>query len=168
MKKPAPSETVRIATVIATGRRYVVNQIDFRAAPQPRVHCHGEVIGYKGTAFKFGAPVAFNKSEVEIKEVARTQKLVCDLYSEMLEARRAAGHIIVGSGHNKRDLGTLEQIAARKAAVDEFNASFAQQILESEKEGLGLLGLIKMMADEKRLERPPIPAPYRQEKEKRS
>jgi len=124
--------------------------LDFRAAPQPRVHCYGEVVDYKGMAFKHDAPVAFGKSEVEIKEVARTQKLVCDLYNETLEARRAAGHIIVGSGHNKRDLGTPAQIAARKAAVAEFNRSFAEQLIESEKEGLGLLGLIKMMAEEKR------------------
>ena len=73
--------TVRVATVKATGKRYIVQQVDFRAE---KVHCWGEVVvtsERKGT--KHEGTKAFILSAVDIQnDVPFDDKLMRELFEQ--------------------------------------------------------------------------------------
>lgn len=88
---------VRLATVKATGRRYVVQQLTVPTIlGQPTiVRCWGEVVGYKGTVAKPGqdpaelgastshsTSVAFTRDAVDITDVKMTGTLTHELFRQ--------------------------------------------------------------------------------------
>lgn len=88
---------VRLATVKATGRRYVVQQLDIpRDTTQPTiVRCWGDVVGYKGTTARPGQDpaelgastthaksIAFTRDAVDIAEVKMTGRLAHELFRQ--------------------------------------------------------------------------------------
>lgn len=84
--------TIRLATVKATGKRYVVQQMDLRRAT-PVVHCWGEVSSFRlpGTTKHRGSKT-FILEAVDVTEVERTAELLTALWHQGLEALRAEGH----------------------------------------------------------------------------
>jgi hypothetical protein len=81
---------VRIATIKATGKRYVVQQLDFKTN---RAHCWGELMSYdtkKSSRTHEGAK-AFDLNEVTIaRDVPLTNKLLDELFAQSLEVHKEA------------------------------------------------------------------------------
>jgi hypothetical protein len=111
--------TTRIATVKATGRRYVVERIAFARKPweADKVFCWGDVESYfrKGGAAravheKDGK--SFARADVDIAEVEVTDALYRGLLAQSAEVRREAGHVVEQRGRNYVDRGTPEQAEA--------------------------------------------------------
>lgn len=78
----------RIATVKATGKKYVVQQLDFRTN---RAHCWGELMSFdtKKNYRTFEGAKAFDLNEVTItKDVALTQALLDELFNQSLDAHK--------------------------------------------------------------------------------
>ena len=116
----------RIAKVRATGARFVVQQIDFRAE---RVHVWGELISFRETrpgsgkfSCRFESAQSFALSDVEIADVVLNEKTVRALLEQTKAARRAAGHVLVGN----MDYGTPEQIEMRREFEETVNRAFAK------------------------------------------
>lgn len=85
---------VRIATVNATGCKYIIQQIEF--SKTPKVHCWGEVCRTEGSRTSHEASKSFLKSEVTITEVDKTPVLVASLFQQNVRLRREAGHVLTG------------------------------------------------------------------------
>ena len=80
----------RIATVKASGKKYLVSYIDFRAN---KVVCWGEVTRRKGFATKHEGTKAFLLDFVEISpEAPRTEELIAGLVDQMLNGKVEEGH----------------------------------------------------------------------------
>lgn len=80
----------RIATVKATGKKYVVQQLDFRTN---RAHCWGELMSFdtKKNYRTFEGAQAFDLGEVTItKDVVLTQAVLDELFTQSLEAHKEA------------------------------------------------------------------------------
>jgi hypothetical protein len=79
------SNTVRIATVKATGERFVVNSLDFKANT---ARCWGQVVACAGarTTHEAGGPV-FALSDVSVESVARTNALAIKLFEQTMRSR---------------------------------------------------------------------------------
>jgi hypothetical protein len=97
-------QTTRIATVKATGRRYIIQQIDFRAG---KVHCWGEVVQTherKGTRHE-GAK-AFILSAVDIQnDVPYDDALMAALFEQTKQvyaAELASGRKYVTERRTRR------------------------------------------------------------------
>ncbi len=115
------TKSIRVATVKATGRRYVVQQMSFgKTDADHRVHTWGEVLSFTpsratglicGTT-KYDGTKKFAMNAVTVEEVAPTVVLFNALFEQMKDVRRAAGHTIVGN----TDYGTEEQRAIRREA----------------------------------------------------
>ncbi len=78
----------RIATVKATGKKYVVQQLDFRTN---RAHCWGELMSFdtKKHYRTFEGAKAFDLGEVTItKDVVLTQAVLDELFTQSLEAHK--------------------------------------------------------------------------------
>lgn len=83
--------THRIATVKATGKKYIVQFIDFRAN---KVVCWGEVELRTGLRTKHGPNKAFLLEAVEIKEEPKTEALVQALVDQFLTGLTEEGHVV--------------------------------------------------------------------------
>lgn len=82
----------RIATVKATGKRYIVQFIDFRAN---KVVCWGELTSHRGLSSKHEGTKAFMLDFVEIApEAPKTEALMAQLFQQMLASKREEGHQI--------------------------------------------------------------------------
>lgn len=87
----ASKTIIRIATVKATGERYVVQQIDFRSN---KVHCWGELISFSGerggSAFRktHAGSKAFLADAVTVTEVEQSEALVKELFAQAKRAQR--------------------------------------------------------------------------------
>jgi hypothetical protein len=83
-------KTIRIATVIATKKRYIVNQWY-----GDKVYCWGEVCKYKsnGSSLQMTHETAkiFMRESVLIDEVERTTALAEELWHQCLDSKREAG-----------------------------------------------------------------------------
>lgn len=78
----------RIATVKATGKKYVIQQIDFRT---DRVHTWGELMSFdtKKHSRTFEGVKVFSLNEVSIqKDVPVTPALLDELFEQSLEAHK--------------------------------------------------------------------------------
>lgn len=78
----------RIAKVNATGKKYVIQQVDFRT---DRVHTWGELMSYdtKKCSRTFEGAKSFGLNEVTIiKDVALTQSLLDELFEQSVEAHK--------------------------------------------------------------------------------
>lgn len=79
----------RIATVKSTGKKYVVQQLDFRT---DRCHTWGELMSFdtKKHLRTFEGAKVFDLKDVSIeKDVVITTKLLDELYEQSLEAHKA-------------------------------------------------------------------------------
>lgn len=121
-------DKIRIATVRATGKRYVVSQLDFRAN---KAHCWGEVteVCQNGRALqtRHDAQKTFVLDAVTIAEVDRTPELLRSLFDQRIEGLRAQGHVVddrTTRRGNRRvtDHGTPAQMEARRAANERILA----------------------------------------------
>ncbi len=82
----------RIATVKATGKKYLVNYIDFRAN---KVVCWGEVTRTKGLRTWHGPNKAYLLDAVEIsKEQPKDQAFVDSLFFQCIDGKREEGYDI--------------------------------------------------------------------------
>lgn len=80
----------RVATVKATGKKYLVSYIDFRAN---KVVCWGEVTSRRGFATKHEGTKAFPLDCVDIApEAPRTEELMRQLVDQMLKSKEEEGH----------------------------------------------------------------------------
>lgn len=91
------TKTIRIATVTATGNRYIVQQLSLGKTPEgDRVHCWGEVVSIKGLSTKHSASKTFPRGEVEIAELPSSFSLLEDLWHQNIRELRARGaHVTV-------------------------------------------------------------------------
>ncbi len=112
------TNTKRIATVKATGDRYIVQQLDMRTG---KVHCWGELTAYRGLSTKHGPSITFDRADVDVAESMWTQVLVNVLFAQ---AQRNADAM-----HGPRrqvkpliDAGTIREIAS---IVDNMNTTLA-------------------------------------------
>jgi hypothetical protein len=114
------NKTWRIATVKATGARYLVQSLDFRAN---QAFCWGEVVWAQGSRTKHEESKRFALCDVEIAPVDKTPELCAELFEQAVAGRQAAGHVLARSGRKHTtitDFGTREQIQARVARAERF------------------------------------------------
>ena len=106
---------VRVATVKATGKQYLVQSIDFSKS-EPIVHCWGEVVSCRGASSKHAGVVKFLKSAVDVVEVLRTASLIQDLFRQA--ERQAAQGTLPGYCTSAQARAHKREITARaKPAV---------------------------------------------------
>ncbi|MGD9749435.1 MAG: hypothetical protein AB7W59_00405 [Acidimicrobiia bacterium] len=116
----ATNKTTRIATVKATGARYIVQSLDFKS---DLAFCWGEVVWVQGTRTKHEESKRFPLAEVEIATVERTPALCVELFEQAVAGRQAAGHVLARSGRkhiNITDFGTPDQIRGRIECSERF------------------------------------------------
>lgn len=120
-------KTVRIATVIATGKQYLVERIHFgngKPTDPDKVFCWGEVQSFRGLASRHEANKSFLKSAVTVREAPKTEALLNELFQQNIAGRRDAGHVIHTTRKgNVKDYGTPAQIEARRDASDQLMRS---------------------------------------------
>lgn len=107
----------RIATVLATGKQYIVRFIDFNAAP-PKVICCGEVESFKGNRIcRVGADKKFLLSAVKIEARTRSYTRLQDLFEQMVASKVEDGNVMVRSrtGRTVTNYGKAEAIVERDA-----------------------------------------------------
>ena len=89
-KDCAMNRLIRVATVKASGKKYIVQFIDFRAN---KVVCWGEVATFRGLGTRHEGTKAFLLEFVEIApEAPKTDALVTELMNQMFASKRAEGH----------------------------------------------------------------------------
>lgn len=120
---------VRIATVKATGKRYVVQRIE--SWGDEKVFCWGECVSFRGLSAKFETGRAFLPGAVDVAEVDRTADLLASLVAQRIAGLRAAGHVVsmTRTGRTYTDHGTPAQIEARREATAKMMADF-QPVLD--------------------------------------
>lgn len=122
------SKTIRIATVKATGVRYIVQQLSI---PKPgevgRVHCWGEVVAHRGGETRHSGNKTFLADAVTVTEVAKTHALVEGLFQQHIAGLRSKGNVVTSNrkGTKYTNHGTQEQISARSEAVARVHARLA-------------------------------------------
>ena len=94
---------VRIATVKATGERFIVQRLYIAAdAKDSKCFTWGQLTSYKGLASKHAPSKTFLLSAVEIKEVRKTPALLAELMEQHvkdLETRGAIVHRTCGGNY---------------------------------------------------------------------
>jgi hypothetical protein len=124
------NRTLRIATVKATGERYVVRAVDCSqgsTAADNVVHCFGHLASWNGTPsglgrMRFLSGRSYKGDEVTIATVPRTLALARELLEAHVNAKRAQGaNVWRTRGGNYRNEGTpLERglaLLARERAL---------------------------------------------------
>ena len=103
MYKASDDET-RVATVIATGERFLVQTLFIGATPdQSRCNCWGHVTSFKGLASKHEKSRTFRLDAVKVDNVAKTPQLLGELLKQHIEYLRKEGYTIhVTRGGNYR------------------------------------------------------------------
>ncbi len=82
----------RVATVKATGKRYLVSFIDFKTN---KVTCHGEVTRFRGMQTWHEGTKSFMLDSVDIApEAPKTATLLQELWAQTIESKRADGYEI--------------------------------------------------------------------------
>lgn len=115
-----PIKVERIATVKATGRRYVVSRISFpRGKGEPTVFTHGGVNTAKqlingGAVFESTSYHKFKLSEVHIAEKRFTFELATELWKEHHEAHGRQVRIS-HKGNGRVDAGGVTRFDIRQA-----------------------------------------------------
>lgn len=102
------SKTVRIATVKATGQRFLVQQLSLDTG---RAHCWGHVTSFKGRSTKHTASKHFVLDTVEVTEAPMTEGLAAELFEQYIGALSTAGWVL------SRTRGGNYKIHSRGAAV---------------------------------------------------
>ena len=95
MAYKASNDEVKIATVIATGERFVVQGQTIGATTElSRVHCWGNVTSLKGLSAKHEKSRTFQRSSVKIEDVKRTVGLLSELLKQHVDGLRKQGYVI--------------------------------------------------------------------------
>ena len=82
-----PRDPIRLVTVKATGRRYILKQIDFR---DKVIFCRGEVVKAEGLRTQHGPDQCLQLADVTVSSELKTQGLVNALFEQSVEVARAA------------------------------------------------------------------------------
>ena len=98
----------RIATVRATGQRFLVLAIDFNT---DRITLFGNVRRFYGLQFQHDGFRTIDLSEVEISPVRVTTDVLRSLVEEYIESRRAAGATVDSGRRGYTDHGTPREQA---------------------------------------------------------
>ncbi len=136
----ATTNMVRVATVKATGARYLVDRMHFgKGLTDPdKVYCWGEVTrveqvrgGAVRSTHDGGVCKTFLASAVVVAEVPRTFELLGAMFQQRVSGLEAKGHVIESrtgrTGRTTvRDYGTPAQIAARAEASARIVATFEE------------------------------------------
>lgn len=88
-------KTIRIATVTATGHRFLVNSIDFRSE---KALLWGQVTAARGVNTTHEKAFYVALAEVTITEEPKTEQLVRALWLQYHDSLRAKGHEVWLSG----------------------------------------------------------------------
>jgi hypothetical protein len=90
------SRNVRVATVRATGRRYIVLLLSFAKRPGDvdTALCYGQVTAFRGVQTEHAPRLSIPLADVEISEVPKTHQLCQELFDETVAAKRAAGETV--------------------------------------------------------------------------
>ena len=116
---------IRIATVTATGQRYLVESRYFAKSKRPddvdKVYCWGELTSFKGLASKHEAKRTFLATAVTVAEVDHTVELLRELFDQRLKGLKEKGvemtRRVTRTGNIRVTIhGTPEQQAARAEA----------------------------------------------------
>lgn len=92
----------RIATVTATGARYVVIALDFTT---DKAMCFGELVSFRGQKRRYNGRQTFPLADVSIEYVSSVP--ADELLDQAIAARRAAGAVVrVSCRGNGKDFGT--------------------------------------------------------------
>lgn len=81
---------IRVATVKATGKKYIVSFVDFKAN---KVTCWGELASRTGFRTKHDGTKSFLLDLVEIAEVPASEALMRELTQQTLDSLRQAGKL---------------------------------------------------------------------------
>lgn len=81
---------IRIATVKATGKKYIVSFVDFRAN---KVTCWGELASRTGLSTKHNGTKSFMLEYVDLAEVPKTDALLQALTQQMLDGLSEEGKL---------------------------------------------------------------------------
>ena len=110
----ATTSTVRIATVLATGRRFIVNYLDTRGA------------GGRGIAHCWGEAKKFTLDKVRIEEIPNVHDLSLELFEEYIQSLRDQGYRITRKGrrHKTYVIGPKDPDHKAKALATEMGASW--------------------------------------------
>lgn len=90
-----PIRKLRIATIIATGRRFVVDRLSFPSNGQPgKCYCYGDIVEIRstsngGAAFTYSGHRTFLIDAVKIEEVEFTYQYASQLFNECANIRAA-------------------------------------------------------------------------------
>jgi hypothetical protein len=84
---------VRIATVKATGKRYIVQRLYLptQSNEVAKVFCWGDVVAVQGTSLKHSEAHTFVRDAVDVVEVDRTRELCEELFDQAMRERIEAG-----------------------------------------------------------------------------
>lgn len=137
----AIKKEIRICTVNANGKRYIVQQLALHGNDPAAnfAHVWGEVTEVKGAATRHNGSKKFRMDKVTISTVAKTPELCTELFHQAIDAKREAGHAIHASrtGRTFTDHGTPLQRARRADANFRFSQDSGFQVLNRT---LGKLG----------------------------
>jgi hypothetical protein len=101
-KDCAMSRLCRVATVKATGKKYLVSYVDFRAN---KVVCWGELATFRGLGTRHEGTKAFLLEFVEISaEMPKTEALVTELMNQTFASKREEGHRVDVSTSRKGNI----------------------------------------------------------------
>lgn len=92
---------IRIATVTATNKKYIVQRMEFPSSGPAKVHCWGELVYMKGLRTKHEDSKCFLASAVTVADVEKTVALERELFDQAVAAKRDAGFRITTSKSGK-------------------------------------------------------------------
>lgn len=135
---------IRIATVKATGRRYIVQQIDFSRTPT--VHCWGEVTAVSSGRRQVQGhddSLSFPREAVEVAAVKDTAELRNSLTRQGVDFLQAQGHFVSQTRCGNwridglRRLGTADQLMkqaerAERLGFQDLAEQFLRRAADSE------------------------------------
>lgn len=102
--------SIRIATVRATGDRYIVQRLTIPTTGPALVHCWGEVMRYTGLKTQHGVSRTFTAAEVDVVDAAKTPALLASLFDQAVRAAKAAGATVVATGKRHVTLDRVPRI----------------------------------------------------------
>lgn len=76
----------RIATVKETGKRYIINRINFNT---DMVYCYGELVSFKGLKRKHAHEKSFPLEAVDIEPARINEALLSNLFDQAIDAAEA-------------------------------------------------------------------------------
>jgi hypothetical protein len=109
----ASDDEIRVATVIATGERFLVQTLSIGATPeQSRCHCWGQLTSFKGLSSKHEKSRSFRLDAVKIENVRKSPALLDELLRQHIDSLRQQGYVIhVTRGGNYRIVAYPQTVA---------------------------------------------------------